>query len=506
MLEPLRDRVFRRLFAAQVVALAGTGLTTVALGLLAYDLAGDRAGAVLGTALAIKMVAYVAVAPVVEVWARRVPRPVLMVGSDVLRAGTVLLLPFVGQVWHVYALIFVLQAGSATFTPAFQAVIPTVLRSEERYTRGLSLSRFAYDLEALASPVVAAALLTVLSYDSLFLGTAAGFAASAVLVLSARLPAAPSGDRPAGAGGRRRIWSGSATMMRRPALRAVLARNMVVAAGSSLVLVNTVVYVRDRMGGSETMVALLLACFGGGSMAVALAIPRVLRVRSDRGVMAVGAAVVPIVLCGTAGLLALGIGSTVAAAALGLVWIALGAATSAIVTPTPRILRREVDPAEWPSVFAAQFSLSHACFLVTYPVAGWVGAADQSVAAVLLAVLATLAAVTAARARGETGDEKRDGVAAGDGSCSGGEGGEPGPSGRAGSRTPRRRDRDVPHAGGPDAPAHSLATHPGGGGRHGLDRGLGSIAHRGQSAPGETAAHGTGGHAQGGSAGDLPDP
>ncbi|WP_348538270.1 hypothetical protein [Nocardia farcinica] len=40
--------VFRRLFTAQVVALAGTGLLTVALGLLAYDLAGSAAAAVLG--------------------------------------------------------------------------------------------------------------------------------------------------------------------------------------------------------------------------------------------------------------------------------------------------------------------------------------------------------------------------------------------------------------------------------------------------------------------------
>ena len=56
-------RDYRHLFSAQVIALFGTGLTTVALGLLAYDLAGPRAGAVLGTALTIKMVMYVVIAP-----------------------------------------------------------------------------------------------------------------------------------------------------------------------------------------------------------------------------------------------------------------------------------------------------------------------------------------------------------------------------------------------------------------------------------------------------------
>jgi hypothetical protein len=59
MLSPLAFRTYRHLFAAQVIALVGTGLTTVALALLAYDLAGGDAGLVLGAAFALKMVAYV---------------------------------------------------------------------------------------------------------------------------------------------------------------------------------------------------------------------------------------------------------------------------------------------------------------------------------------------------------------------------------------------------------------------------------------------------------------
>jgi hypothetical protein len=57
MLSLLRNRTFRHLLTAQIIALVGTGLSTVAIGLLAYDLAGEKAGAVLGTALAIKMIA-----------------------------------------------------------------------------------------------------------------------------------------------------------------------------------------------------------------------------------------------------------------------------------------------------------------------------------------------------------------------------------------------------------------------------------------------------------------
>ena len=50
----LANRTYRHLLSAQIVALVGTGLATVALGLLAYDIAGGHAGEVLGTALAIK--------------------------------------------------------------------------------------------------------------------------------------------------------------------------------------------------------------------------------------------------------------------------------------------------------------------------------------------------------------------------------------------------------------------------------------------------------------------
>lgn len=52
LFEVLTDRVYRHLFAAQATSLVGTGLMTVALGLLAYDLSGGRASVVLGTALA----------------------------------------------------------------------------------------------------------------------------------------------------------------------------------------------------------------------------------------------------------------------------------------------------------------------------------------------------------------------------------------------------------------------------------------------------------------------
>ncbi len=397
MLATLRNRTFRRLFTAQVVALVGTGLLTVALGLLAYDLAGAQAGAVLGTALAIKMVAYVVIAPVISAVTDQVPRRALLVGADVVRAVIALALPFVDQPWQIYVLIFVLQSASATFTPAFQSVIPSVLVDEDDYTRGLSLSRLAYDLESLLSPILAAALLSVVTYNYLFLGTVAGFAASALLVVSTSLPMIAPADRSVPLV--QRITLGARVMFSRPRLRGLLALNLSVAAATGLVLVNTVVYVRELLGGSNTGVAIALGIYGGGSMLVALTLPRLLARIPDRRVMLTGAALLPIGLTATVALLVADPGRGAGWAILAGIWLVLGMGTSLINTPSARLLRFESEPENRGAVFTAQFSLSHACFFFTYTIAGWVGATvSQPIAAITLAVLATLAGLVAARA------------------------------------------------------------------------------------------------------------
>ncbi|WP_320442879.1 MFS transporter [Brevundimonas sp. BT-123] len=188
MFSPLRNAAYRRLFIAQVAALLGTGMATVALGLLAHDLAGASAGEILGVALAIKMIAYVGAAPFASALASRLPRKTLLVSLDVMRAGVAASLPFVSEAWQVYGLMTVLYVASAAFTPAFQAMIPDLLEDEGEYTKALSLSRLAADLESVASPVLAAVLLAVISYHNLFVGTALGFILSAGFVVTAVLP------------------------------------------------------------------------------------------------------------------------------------------------------------------------------------------------------------------------------------------------------------------------------------------------------------------------------
>lgn len=388
MFEILGNRTYRHLFFAQVIALLGTGLATVALGLLAYDLAGANAGAVLGTALAIKMVAYIGVAPIASAFAERVPRRAMLVTLDLVRAAVALALPFVTEIWQIYTLIFVLQSASAGFTPAFQATIPDVLPKETDYTRALSLSRLAYDLESLVSPALAAALLTVVSFHSLFLGTVVGFLASAALVVLAVLPKAKLPPR---RGIYERTTRGMRIYLATPRLRGLLAFNLAVASASAMVIVNTVVLVQGQLKLTQNATALALACFGAGSMMVALALPKLLEKLPDRRVMLGGAALL------VAGLFAGPLASAHYATLLAL-WFCLGMGYSLVQTPSGRLIRRSSREEDRPALFAAQFALSHACWLITYPMAGWLGAtAGLGASFLALAVLAAVAVMASAR-------------------------------------------------------------------------------------------------------------
>ncbi|MBD3679845.1 MAG: MFS transporter [Rhodobacteraceae bacterium] len=366
MLHLFSNRTFARLFAAQVVALLGTGLMTVALALLAYDLAGADAGKVLGTALAIKMVAYVGLSPLAAALFGHLPRRAVLVAADLVRAGAALSLPFLAEVWQVYLAIFVLQAASASFTPTFQATIPDVLPEEEDYTRALSLSRLAYDLENLLSPAIAGLLLSLMGFHWLFAGTVAGFLLSAMLVMASAIPAAEKGKA---RGFRDRLVRGTWIYLSTPRLRGLLALNLAAASAAAFVLVNSVVLVRSTYGQDERALALAMACFGLGSMAVALALPRVLARTGDRLVMFAAAALLGGVHL-VAGLVQARTGWFPWPALL-VLWGLSGAFYTAVLTPSGRLLRRSAHAEDRPAVFTAQFALSHACWLLTYTLAGW---------------------------------------------------------------------------------------------------------------------------------------
>ncbi len=385
MTSPLHNLTYRRLFTAQVISLAGTGLTTVALALFAYDLAGEDAGTVLGTALALKMVAYVCFAPLVGAFANRLSRKSLLITLDLVRGLIVLAIPFITEIWQIYVLIFLLNACSAGFTPTFQATIPEILPDDGQYTRALSLSRLGYDLENLFSPLFAAAALMVMSYDVLFSINAATFLISALLIFSIRHSFEVTEENDSGW---RDVTFGLRAYLATPRLRSLLALCLAVSAAGAMVIINTVVYVRVHHGGTEVETAYAFAAYGAGSMIAALVLPRFLDRFPDRPFMLSGAAALcvglflPLFQPDFTGLL--------------VIWFILGVGSSLIQTPSGRLLKRSSNTDNRPALYAAHFALSHGCWLFTYPLAGWIGGLFGLNAAFALLGLISLASLIAA--------------------------------------------------------------------------------------------------------------
>jgi MFS family permease len=152
-----------------------------------------------------------------------------------------------------------------------------------------------------------------------------------------------------------------------------------------MVIVNTVVIVKG-LGLSQRDVALTLAAFGGGSITAALTLPRVLDRIADRTVMIVAAAVLTMTP-GAAYWHVLLAG-----------WLVMGVAYSASLTPSGRLLRRSANAEDRPALFAAQFALSHVCWLICYPLVGQLGArVSMSAAFVGMAALSAIGVVAALR-------------------------------------------------------------------------------------------------------------
>ena len=234
--------------------------------------------------------------------------------------------------------------------------------------------------------LLAAALLTVMNFHNLFAGTAVGFLASATLVVSVTLPKMKALTV------NRSIYDkttrGMRIFLKTPRLRGLLALNMAVAAASAMVIVNTVVLVQADFGLSQRSTAIALTFFGVGSMISALILPRLLDKMSDRMPMLVGTV-----------LLVVGLGLGIFLKdyiTLVVLWTLLGVGYSLSQTPSGRLLRRSSTAEDRPALFAAQFALSHSCWLVTYPLAGWVGATWGTQASfIALTIVAALSLITA---------------------------------------------------------------------------------------------------------------
>jgi len=270
-----RNRDFRYLFAAQIVSLLGSGVTTVGLALFAYQLTGGAsATAVIGYALTLRILAFLLFSQPAGVIADRVSRKKILIAADLIRFGLLALFPFITTVWQIYLLIFLINAVTAFFTPTFEASIPEVVGSEQ-YVKALSLSRVAVDVEAVAAPALAGLLVAFLDLRWVFWFDSLTYLVSALLVAAVIIPQV--GKVITVLSWRvffSEITHGTRVLLREPSLRQALTLSIAEATAGAAAIVATVVYVRDVLGRGETAFALMMVMLGLGSALAALALGR----------------------------------------------------------------------------------------------------------------------------------------------------------------------------------------------------------------------------------------
>lgn len=354
----LHNGRFARLYAAQTVSQIGDAFTWVAVALLAFELAGTNAAVVLGTALTLRVTAFVLLSPLAGVLADRLERKTILLSTHFGRAAVISFMPFVTDIWQVYVLMFALNALTAFFTPTNQATVPLVVGREDA-GKAFALSSATTELLSIIGPGFAGVLAALLGGRTLFLFDAATFILAGLLVLTLpSLRAVQSGDVQASRW--RDVRDGSVRLWRDPPIRFALLMELVAALAGALILVETVVRVQGGLDLGEAEYGWVMALYGLGATVASLAVgsagnrvPRTLFILI--GAVLTSLAILP--------------GDVAALAPLMALWLVAGIGQNWVNLPTETLLAERTDESAQGRVYGAHFAWSHLWWAFAYPLA-----------------------------------------------------------------------------------------------------------------------------------------
>jgi len=193
----LTEPQFRLLWIGQTASAAGDALLPVAIA-FAVLLGIHGSATDLGIVFAAFTVAHVALVLAGGVMADRLPRQLVMVACDVVRAIAevvlaVLLISHTAQIWHLAVGAAVIGGASAFFLPASGGLIPQTV-SAGRLQQANALMSVSRSATGIFGPPVAGLLIVTTGTGIVFLVDAATFVISAISLLMLRL--APTEARP----------------------------------------------------------------------------------------------------------------------------------------------------------------------------------------------------------------------------------------------------------------------------------------------------------------------
>ena len=273
---PLRNRVFRALFIAQIASNIGTMMHNVGATWLMGDL--DSSPTLVALVQTATMLPVFLVGLPAGALADIIDRRILLIVTQLSMLATAVvlaLLTFADQITEssLLLLTFVLGLGAALNMPAWQAIQPELV-SRAELPQALALGNTTFNLGRAMGPAIGGLVVARGGPGWVFLLNALSFLAIvAVLVRWRHRPEPPSAPAETIVGAMR---AGMRYGLNSTALRHVLVRSAVfVVPGTALISLLPVV-ARGRLELGSGGFGLLLACFGFGAASSALVRPRLI--------------------------------------------------------------------------------------------------------------------------------------------------------------------------------------------------------------------------------------
>ncbi len=187
----LRERDFRLLFLARTASLLGTSFAPVALAFAVLDDL-DGSPTELGVVLAAQWVPQILLTLVGGVWADRLPRNLVMVGTDLTMFAVqaivaTLLLTGTAELWHLLVLQAVRGSADAFFWPAAAGLTPHVV-SETRLQEANALLRLSNSMTRIVGAAAAGVVVAAVGSGWALAFDATTFLVSAAFLVRLRLP------------------------------------------------------------------------------------------------------------------------------------------------------------------------------------------------------------------------------------------------------------------------------------------------------------------------------
>jgi predicted MFS family arabinose efflux permease len=191
-LAPLAEREFRFLFLGRTVSLLGSAGAPIALAFAVLDTL-DASATALGIVLAAEWVPRILFILLGGVWADRLPRNLVMVGSNLLSGAgqavaALLLLTGNAEIWHLVALQVVRGTASSFFFPASQGIVPQTV-SAERLQEANALLRLSMNAVLIGGAALGGLAVAAVGPPWAIAFDAATYVISAWLLGLMRLPA-----------------------------------------------------------------------------------------------------------------------------------------------------------------------------------------------------------------------------------------------------------------------------------------------------------------------------